>query len=116
MQPGPLNPETLENLKDCADPGDPRFLGDLIRSYLDDGATRFAGLRAALREGDAARIAPLAHTLAGSSLNVGADALASRMHAIDKAAKAGTLPDEAELTACEEEFARVRSALNRLLA
>lgn len=106
-----LNPETLETLKEYADPGDPRFLADLFRSYLDDGAERLGALRAAAASGDAAGAASLSHTLKGSSLNVGADTLASLLHEINRAARAGNLPDEARLDACDREFGRVRGAL-----
>jgi HPt (histidine-containing phosphotransfer) domain-containing protein len=115
MTDGPLepalNPETLETLKEYADPGDPRFLADLFRSFLDDGAERLLGLRSAAAAGDAPGTARLAHTFKGSSLNVGADALASLLHGINLAAKAGTLPGEAQLDACTREFGRVRGAL-----
>jgi HPt (histidine-containing phosphotransfer) domain-containing protein len=111
MPEGPLNPETLETLKEYADPGDPRFLADLFRSYLEDGEERLSGLRAAAGTGDAAGAARLAHTLKGSSLNVGADKFATLLHEINRAAKAGTLPDEAQLDACAREFDRVRDAL-----
>lgn len=115
MEQGPLNPETLETLKEYADPGEPRFLADLFRSYLEDGAARLDAIRAAAGAGDTVAIARIAHTLKGSCLNVGADPLADLLNRIDKAAKAGELPDEGALRACAEEFARVRSALGPYL-
>jgi HPt (histidine-containing phosphotransfer) domain-containing protein len=111
MPEGPLNPETLETLKEYADPGDPRFLADLFRSYLEDGSDRLKALGAAAAAGDAAGAARLSHTLKGSSLNVGAETFASLLHEINRAAKAGTLPDAAHLDACAREFERVRGAL-----
>jgi two-component system sensor histidine kinase/response regulator len=115
MTDGPLNPalnpETLETLKEYADPGDPRFLADLFRSYLDDGAERLLALRAAGASGDSEAAARLSHTFKGSSLNVGADTLATLLHEINRAAKAGTSPDEARLEACAREFGRVRGEL-----
>lgn len=111
-----LNPETLETLKEYADPSDPRFLADLFRSYLEDAAARLQGLREAAADGDSELAARISHTFKGSSLNIGADTLASLLHEINRAAKTGALPTGAQLDALVREFGRVRGALEPYLA
>jgi HPt (histidine-containing phosphotransfer) domain-containing protein len=116
MGPGILNAETLNTLLGYVESDQPDFLRDILTSYLADTETRLLEMREARRTGDAARLARTAHTIEGSSLNVGADTLASLVKSVQREAKLGTLPQEDRLRACEEEFARVRQALSGFLA
>lgn len=111
MEPGPLNPETLESLKEYADPDDPGFLRDIVASYLSDTETRLAAAREALKAGDAPALARLLHTIRGSSLNIGADALAGRMQALERQCKQGAIPPPDGLGEGESEFLRAKAAL-----
>lgn len=116
MSPDTLNAETLNTLLGYVEPDQPDFLRDILTSYLADTETRLAEMRAAVRAGEPAALSRIAHTIEGSSLNVGADTLAALVKSVHREAKLGALPQEDRLRACEEEFARVRQALSGFLA
>lgn len=69
-----FDPETLAQLQDLVDGDDASFLSDLFESYLQTAAESISTLRDAP---DPDRLHRAAHTLKGSSLNVGAVAVAS---------------------------------------
>jgi HPt (histidine-containing phosphotransfer) domain-containing protein len=115
MAPSPLNLETLDSLKECAD-DDPRFLPELIAAYLSDAEARLAEMRKIHAAGDAVALGRMAHTLKGSSLNLGADGLAGLMQVLERDGKRGVLPPGERLGEGEAEFARVRTALAAYLA
>lgn len=116
MGPNTLNVETLNTLLGYVEPDQPDFLRDILTSYLSDTENRLLEIQEAARAGDATLLARTAHTIEGSSLNVGADTLASLVKSMHRKAKLGTLPPEDQLRACEEEFVRVRQALSSFLA
>jgi HPt (histidine-containing phosphotransfer) domain-containing protein len=69
-----FDPETLEQLKDLVDGDDTSFLSDLFESYLRTATESLSTLREAPSNDVMHRAA---HTLKGSSLNVGAIGVAS---------------------------------------
>jgi HPt (histidine-containing phosphotransfer) domain-containing protein len=69
-----FDPETLEQLLDLVDGDDTSFLSDLFQSYVQTATESLSTLRGPAND-DLMRRA--AHTLKGSSLNVGAVAVAS---------------------------------------
>jgi HPt (histidine-containing phosphotransfer) domain-containing protein len=111
MDPMPLNPATLESLKALADPGDRGFLRALIGAYLSDTEARLAVIRKELGDGQPAALARTAHSVMGSSLSVGADALAALMRESVRECRNGTLPAPDRLRAAEAEFSRVKKAM-----
>lgn len=111
----PLNPETLSALKEFDKPGQNGFLSEIITAYLEDTAVRFLAIRAAHREADAAALSKVAHAIKGSSLNVGADGLASLMQALEKDGKAGILCPPERISEAENQFHIVSGALTALL-
>jgi len=69
-------------------------------------------LRDAVAQADAPKIHHLAHTLKGSSSNLGATRLAALSAALEKQGRTATLTDApGVLTQLEQEFDRVRRAL-----
>jgi HPt (histidine-containing phosphotransfer) domain-containing protein len=110
-----VNPETLASLKEYADPEDPDFLRDILGTYLADSETRLAATREAYRTGDVEALFRLLHTLKGSSLNVGAEALSALLQALEREAKEGKLPEADDLRAIEAEFSRVKQELSAYL-
>lgn len=112
MEPEPLNIRTLDVLKEMEEPGGEDFLGEIIDAYVQDTEGRIRSARNALESGDARAMAKLAHAIKGSSLNVGAEHLASLAYAIEKDGKAGLAVQPAALAAAEREFERVKSALS----
>lgn len=116
MNPSPVNPATLESLQALAGPGERDFMRNLIETYLSDTETRLVALREALQNGDAATVARRAHTVMGSSLSMGAEALAALMRESVIAGRIGTLPGPDQVRAGEAEFIRVKTALLAFLA
>jgi HPt (histidine-containing phosphotransfer) domain-containing protein len=67
-----LDPEAIANLRALGDEGDDTFLREIICIYLQDTPLRLADLRNASTAGDRALYTRAAHTIKGSSSNVGA--------------------------------------------
>ena len=111
MDPMPVNPAALENLEDLAGPEGRDFLRHLIEVYLSDTETRLVAIREAHRTKDVAILATIAHRIMGSSLSVGAEALAALMRESMCESRSGVLPGADRLRACEAEFMRVKIAL-----
>jgi HPt (histidine-containing phosphotransfer) domain-containing protein len=112
----PLDPTAIETLRGL-NPGDDSFLRDLIQIYLDDSPKRIAEIEQALAQGDAHRLTLAAHSLKGSSANFGAEqlrALSERIEMFGRRSSLGDVP--AHLPALKDEFARVKGALEALLA
>lgn len=111
-----LNLETLKTLQELSDDDDAGFMREIIRTYLENTESRLADARRAHGDGNAAELAVIAHTIKGSSLNVGAVGLAGLMQALEREGRKGLVPDAGRLHSAEVEFARVKSALARYLA
>ncbi|MCX7799236.1 MAG: PAS domain S-box protein [Fimbriimonadales bacterium] len=68
--------------------GDEELAADVLRAYLADAQDRLAMLEDALEQEDFAAGAAAAHTLKGSSANVGAEEVRAEVEAIELSAKA----------------------------
>jgi len=96
--------------------GQSRLLPHLIRLYLQEAPAHLVALQEAVAQGDAGRVAELAHGLKGSSAQLGA----TRMHCICAALQeAGGRPDlrraAAHVAELQREFVRVHAALEAVL-
>jgi two-component system, sensor histidine kinase and response regulator len=88
------------------------LMGQLGTLFMVKAGPRVVELRAALSAGDAAAVVRSAHTLRGSSANLGATDLACLCGTLETDAAADDLGGGgALLEAIEEELGRVRSAL-----
>jgi two-component system, sensor histidine kinase and response regulator len=67
-----LNKKLIEDLREIERSGSPGFLGELIDLFLKEAVSHVAGLRNALAIKDARVFERTAHTLKGSSGNLGA--------------------------------------------
>ena len=63
--------EAVSNLRSLGDEGDDTFLHEIISIYLEDTPLRIADLRRSFKSGDNALLTRSAHTIKGSSANVG---------------------------------------------
>ncbi|MDQ4128228.1 MAG: PAS domain S-box protein [Actinomycetota bacterium] len=105
----PLDPGVLAGLREL---GDAELLSELARIFLDDTSSRLAALREAIEDGDAPAVERAAHTLKGSSGNMGATKMANICSRLQEAGASGDLSRVPGLPkALEEEFERVRLAL-----
>jgi two-component system sensor histidine kinase/response regulator len=106
-----IDPERFAVLREL-DAGDGDLISLLVSEYLNDGEQLLATMREALAEGDPHTLERTAHTLKGSSANLGAVGVAEicgRLEALGRAGALGTAPrlvDDADTA-----FAHVRAAL-----
>ncbi|MEC7585020.1 MAG: Hpt domain-containing protein [Planctomycetota bacterium] len=70
-----LEMSVVEELLSLSEDGDPELLLDLIELFLDDGPGKIEAVVDGLEQGDFEKIERAAHTLKGSSGNLGAQAL-----------------------------------------
>lgn len=108
----------IEQIRSLGRPEDgDDFLRDVVRMFLADVPARIAEMEEALRTGDSRRFARTAHTLKGSSANVGAVSVKTVAGALEQRSRehglGGLEPGLAELQAA---FDRTRDAFLRLLA
>jgi HPt (histidine-containing phosphotransfer) domain-containing protein len=113
----PIDADAIANLRDL-NPGDNgEFLREIIGIYIEDTPKRIADLKACLASGDAAAFTRAAHTIKGSSANVGAQALRAVAERLELLSRKEGLGGLAQLVAdCEAEFARAAAELRKLSA
>ena len=84
--------------------------------FLEDTEERLGKLREAVREGDAESLRHEAHSLRGSSANMGAPAMARISRDLERAGDSDDIGDAPRLLGLlEQEFGRVRPALQTVL-
>lgn len=104
---------TLEMLVDILEEG----FATLVETFVTDSQFRFAEIRAGLAENDADAVRRAAHSLKGSSGNVGAQQLAELSQRIELAARDGKLAGLDQILAqLESEFLVVKTILSERLA
>ena len=112
-----LDATAVENLRALGEPGDDTFLKEIVSIYLEDTPARLADLRKALAESNQALYTRTAHTIKGSSANVGTSAvrlLAEQLEHRSKAEPAANL--ESLRLELEQAYARAEVALRALIA
>jgi HPt (histidine-containing phosphotransfer) domain-containing protein len=109
--------ETIQTLRDLAEPGEPDPLKECVDLFLEDSPNCIEAIRSTLQASDAAGLKRAAHTLKGSSSNLGADQLASICGRLEEQAKTGNLAGaDAILSEIEAEFSVVKRTLEELCA
>jgi PAS domain S-box-containing protein len=113
----PLDMEIIESLRDISDPDGPDLLAELVEIYRADVPTLMDALRHASTNGNAGELRHAAHTLKGSSANLGATGVADTAARIEMLAREGTIAGTADLIArLDTEYARASAAFDALLA
>ncbi len=98
----------LNELKELLEEG----LDELLVEYLADSSRQLSSLRAAVDGNDIPAIDSTAHTLKGSSGNLGIRGVYQLCAAMEREAKSGALVDaSASLLAIEEEYAKAKGAI-----
>ncbi len=112
-----LDMSVVEELLSFSDDGDPELLMDLIQMFLEDGPSKVASVTEGLAAGDLEKAERAAHSLKGSSGNLGAKLLqnaceemqlATRYHKLDESRRLGPL--------LSQRFTEAEAALRKLLA
>ena len=94
-----IDSESIENLR-ALNPGDgDEFLREIIAIYLEDTPQRIAELEQSLAAGDVARFTRAAHSVKGSSANLGAMAVRRVAEQLEHQANKHGLVDVVELVA-----------------
>jgi histidine phosphotransfer protein HptB len=110
-----IDPSAIASLREL-NPGDEgEFLREIVGIYIDDTPKRIAEMKACMASGDVASFTRAAHTIKGSSANLGATALrgiAERLEAISR--KDGLGGVASLLAECDTEFARAKAELVKL--
>jgi two-component system, sensor histidine kinase and response regulator len=109
-----LDQDILDNLRDLPGEGADDLLGELIILFAQEAPPRIAALRDALQQGDAKRVMQVAHSLKGSSANLGATRMAALCNELEQQGRAGNLDGGLQLHAeLANEYPRVMLALDR---
>ncbi|MBM3130380.1 MAG: response regulator [Chloroflexi bacterium] len=110
-----LDPKVLASFRQLQEPGEPDIIAQLIALFLSELPTKVAALRHAIEQNDASRLAKAAHTLKGSSANMGARRAAHACLELEQLGKAGDLTGVGDLFArLEQELARAQQALEQM--
>lgn len=113
----PIDPEALAELRSHFDEHESRTFSDLLALFVSQLGRRLDAIRGAIELGDSKAMAAAAHVLKGSSLLVGARAMAEMCSQIELASHSAVEVDaHAVLTLLEDEAGRVRQALEALLS
>ena len=114
--PTVIDPQAIENLR-ALNPGDnDEFLREIAGIFLEDTPQRIAELDQSLVAGDVAKFTRAAHSIKGSSSNLGALALRGAAEKLEHQVRAQGLVDVAGLLAdVKTEFARAHTELKALL-
>jgi HPt (histidine-containing phosphotransfer) domain-containing protein len=112
LDDGPLNTARLAELDELEIEGEPSLVVELIDDFLRSAQATIVALRSALASGAHVDVQRAAHSLKGSSLNIGADGLARICAELESGARNGN--DESKsglLERTERELERVGAAL-----
>ncbi|MBL9190310.1 MAG: Hpt domain-containing protein [Opitutaceae bacterium] len=111
-----IDPSAIAELRALnPDDGD-EFLRDIIGIYLEDTPARIVELEECLTSGDVTRFTRAAHSIKGSSANLGAVALRAVAEELEHRSRVQGLGEVAGLIAqIKAEFARAQADLNVLV-
>ncbi|RMG43911.1 MAG: sensor histidine kinase [Acidobacteria bacterium] len=107
-----LDGRVLANLRALQDSDEPDIVTELIDLFLQDAPGQLTAIRQAIERGDAHALQRAAHSLKGSSANLGAKRLAALCLELEKKGRANVIDGVNGLVEqLETEFQRLRRAL-----
>lgn len=111
-----IDPQAIENLR-ALNPGDnDEFLREIAGIFLEDTPVRIAELEQSLAAGDQVKFARAAHSIKGSSSNLGAITLRAAAETLEHHARShGLAGVGTHVAAVKAEYERAASALKALL-
>ena len=92
-----LEMSVVEELLSLSEDGDPELLLDLIELFLDDGPGKVEAVIRGLEQGDCEKMERAAHSLKGSSGNLGAQALQDACERLQLASSGNDLESSRQL-------------------
>ncbi len=109
--------ESIENLRSLSPDDGDVFLREILTIFLHDTPARIAELHKGLTSGAVANFVRAAHSIKGSSSNVGASELRALAESLEYEARTNGLANlESSVTEVEGAFDRVRDELKKLMA
>jgi HPt (histidine-containing phosphotransfer) domain-containing protein len=109
-----LDAEMIASLRRMESAGRSGLLNQLIDLFLKDSQSRLTAMREALAQGDIKTLTRIAHTLKGSSSNLGAKRMAAICDILEARGEAGSMErSHVLISTLEEEFMLVREALEK---
>lgn len=111
-----IDPQAIENLRSL-NPGDnDEFLREIVAIYMEDTPVRIAELDQSLAAADVPKFTRAAHSVKGSSANLGAIGVRAIAEKLEHQAQSHGLNDVAQLVlALKAEFARAQTAFAELV-
>ena len=114
--PPPIEQASLLNLRTIGGDDD-AFVAEIVQMFREDTPPHFAELTACVAQGDAVRLAKVAHSMKGSASNFGAKHFRHLAENLEAIAKSGNLATAtAAIEALRAEYERVVAALAVALA
>ncbi len=112
-----IDPQAIENLR-ALNPGDnDEFLREIAGIFLEDTPLRIKELEESLAAGDVSKFTRAAHSIKGSSSNLGAVALRAAAEKLEHESRSKGLGGVAPLMAAVRgEFGRAEAELRKILA
>jgi HPt (histidine-containing phosphotransfer) domain-containing protein len=116
-EPSVIDPQAIENLR-ALNPGDnDEFLREIAGIFLEDTPQRIAELDQGLVAGDLSKFTRAAHSIKGSSANLGAMALRTAAEKLEHQCRTGGFNDVGALVSqVKVEFNRAQTELAALIA
>jgi HPt (histidine-containing phosphotransfer) domain-containing protein len=116
LDPSVLDPQAIENLRALNPDDNDEFLREIAGIFLEDTPLRISELDQSALASDTAKFVRAAHSIKGSSANIGAAALRAAAEKLEHQSRTQGLADIAALVAeVKAEFSRARIALNELI-
>ena len=112
-----LDPIVIQTLRQLTPPGEPDVLAEVLTLFLQETPKRMGRIQAAWQSGDHAEVHRTAHSLKGSTGNIGARAMFAVCRDLDAQVQSGDLSNvDGLVAALAREYARVEAEIARLLA
>ena len=111
-----IDPQSIENLRALNPDDNDEFLREIVAIHLEDTPLRLTELEQSLATGDTAKFTRAAHSIKGSSANLGAMVVRSVAEQLEHQSAQQGLQEVAGLLATlKTEFARAQAEFARLL-
>ena len=109
-----IDPGKIEELKTLVDKDDPDFLIELLEDYMNDSKENLKAIRYAIQAKDTVTVVKTAHTLRGTSSNIGAVNMTELSDQLEHLGRGKTLEGAVELIdQLEGEFVEVKCELEK---
>jgi len=109
-----IDPGKIEELKTLVDEDDPDFLIELLEDYMNDSKENLKAIRYAIQAKDAVTVVKTAHTLRGTSSNIGAVNMTELSKQLEHLGNEETLEGAVELIdRLDVELVEVKSELEK---